>query len=85
MIAAADFFTTEVWTARGLVTDSVDGFLTGNRFLIIDRDNKFTVQFEHALRQCGVSVLLTSYQAPNMNAFAERDLCARQRRSVSTR
>ena len=108
VIAAADFFTTEVWTARGLVThytlfvmnistraveiagtttnpneafmtqvarnltDCVDGFLTGQRYLIVDRDSKFTAQFKLALKGCGVSVLLTSYQAPNMNAFAER-------------
>ena len=108
VIAAADFFTTEVWTARGLVTyytlfvidittrtvemagtttnpdsafmmqmarhltDSVDGFLTGKRFLIIDRDTKFTQAFKSTLRDCGVTVVLTCYQAPNMNAFAER-------------
>ena len=30
------------------------------------------MQFKHVLTQCGVSVVVTSYQAPNMNAFAER-------------
>ena len=96
VIAAADFFTTEVWSARGLVTyytlfvmdiatrtveiagttmspneafmmqvarsitDSVDGFLAGKRFMIIDRDSKFTRQFKLALRDCRVSVVPTS-------------------------
>jgi len=108
VITAADFFTTEVWTARGLVThytlfvidiatravhiagttpspdaafmaqvarnltDCIDGFLHGKRFLIVDRDTKFTEQFRRTLRGAGVAVVRTSFQAPNMNAFAER-------------
>ncbi len=108
LIAAADFFTTEVWTARGLVpqftlfvidvatrrvyiagtttnpnsewmaqiarnlTDSEDGFLNGKRFLIIDRDAKFSPRFKSILADYGVEILLTSYMAPNMNAYAER-------------
>ena len=107
-IAAADFFTTEVWTARGLVThyvlfvihhatravqiagittnpdsafmsqvarnltDHLDGFLREKRFLIIARDSKFTAQFRHILKEAGVRTLPISYQAPNMNALAER-------------
>jgi len=107
-IAAADFFTTEVWTARGLVTHYVlfvihhatrsvevagittnpdegfmaqvarnltavgDGFLHGKRFLIIDRDSKFTAQFCRILEGAGVTAVRTSFQAPNMNAVAER-------------
>ena len=108
MIAAADFVTSEVWTARGLVThyvlfaidistraveilgvttnpggafmaqiarnltDHVDGFLLGKRFLILDRDGKFTTNFRTILKDAGVEVVRTSYQAPNMNSFAER-------------
>jgi putative transposase len=108
VIGAADFFTTEVWTARGLVTyytlividiatrvvrvagtttspdaafvaqvarnltGSEDGFLLGKRFLILDRDTKFTAQFKETLRGSGVTPIVTCYQAPNMNAFAER-------------
>lgn len=108
LIAAADFFTTEVWTARGLVThytlvvidiatrrvqiagtmtnpvsawmeqiarnltDWEDGFLTGKRFLIIDRDSIFSSAFKSILSGSGVETLLTAYQAPNMNAYAER-------------
>jgi transposase InsO family protein len=108
VIAAADFFTTEVWTARGLVrhftlfvidiatrrvhiagittnptsawmeqvarnlTDCDGGFLTGKRFLIIDRDGIFSPRFKAIVENTGVEILLTAYQAPNMNAHAER-------------
>ncbi len=108
LIAAADFFTTEVWTARGLVryftlfvidiatrrvhiagtttnptsawmeqvarnlTDCEDGFLTGKRFLTVDRDAIFSPRFKSIIGDSGVEVLLTAYQAPNMNAHAER-------------
>src|SRR2546427_5291858 len=80
-IAGADFFTSEVWTSRGLVTyytlfvldlrsrrvhvagstpnpdatfmtqaarhltDAVDGFLSGHRVLLCDRDGKWTEGF----------------------------------------
>jgi len=106
--AGADFFTTEVWTPRGLVTyyvlfvidlrtrkvhvagatpnpgegfmtqvvrnltDVFDGFLRGHRFLICDRDNKFTDKFKDILKDEGVDVITTPYQAPNCNAHAER-------------
>ena len=108
MIAAADFFTVEVWTARGLVThyvlfaidlatraveiagvttnpdaqfmaqvarnlvDHVDGFLRNKRFLITDRDSKFTEQFRAILKDAGVATVLTAVRAPNMNSYAER-------------
>jgi putative transposase len=108
LIGAADFFTTEVWTARGLVryftlfvidigtrrvhiagtttnpdsawmaqmarnlTDCYEGFLIGKRFLIIDRDAKFSPGFQSILGGFGVEIMLTAYQAPNMNAHAER-------------
>jgi putative transposase len=104
LIAAADFFTTEVWTARRLVTyftlfvidvatrrvhvagtttnptsswmeqiarnltDSEDGFLNGKRFLIIDRDSKYSLRFNSILEGSAVEILLTAYLAPNMNA-----------------
>lgn len=108
LIAAADFFTTEVWTARGLVTfftmfvidvatrcvyvagtttnpnsewmaqiarnltDSENGFLNGKRFLIIDRDAKYSPRLKSVLADYGIEILLTAYLAPNMNAYAER-------------
>jgi transposase InsO family protein len=108
MIAAADFFTTEVWTVRGLVThytlfvidiatrrvqvagttahptsawmeqmarnltDCDEGSLRGKRFLVIDRDAIFSPRFKSIIGGSGVEILLTAYQAPNMNAYAER-------------
>jgi transposase InsO family protein len=107
-IAAMDFFTTEVWTPRGLktyyvlflidlknrkvhlagatptpnesfmaqvarnLTDAVDGFLKGHRFLICDRDSKFSEQFRRTLGEAGVDVIRTPIQVPNCNAYAER-------------
>ena len=64
-----EFFMTQV--ARGL-PDCVDGFLRGHRFLILDRDSKFTAQFKGTLRSVGEDPILTPYQAPNCNAMAER-------------
>ncbi len=107
-VAATDFFTTEVWTPRGLVTyytlflidlrtrrvhiagstpnpndsfmaqvarnltDFVDGFLLRHRFLICDRDTKFTDQFLRLLKDSGIDTVLTPHRAPNCNAYAER-------------
>ena len=106
LIAAADFFTTEAWTVRGLVryftlffvdiatrrvhiagtttsptsawieqmarnvTDCETGFLRHKRFLITDRDAVFSPMFKSIVGCSGVKVLLTAYQAPNMNAHA---------------
>jgi transposase InsO family protein len=107
-IAAADFFTTEVWTARGLVTyytvfvielasrrvqivgstphpdeafvlqaartvtDADDGCLRGARFLICDRDTKWSAAVRQTLAATGIRVIQTPYAAPNCNAYAER-------------
>ena len=54
------------------LTDAVDGFLTGYRFLICDRDSKFSEQFRQILGGAGVEVIRTPIQAPNCNAHAER-------------
>ena len=57
--------------ARNL-TDPVDGFLRSHRFLICDRDTKFSTQFRRILKDAGVEVVKTPRQAPNCNAYAER-------------
>jgi putative transposase len=57
--------------ARNL-TDTVDGFLLPHRFLICDRDTKFTARFQAILKDSGVAPVITPYRAPNCNAFAER-------------
>jgi putative transposase len=57
--------------ARNL-TDCFDGYLKNHRFLICDRDTKFSAKFKRILSDAGVEVILTPRQAPNCNAYAER-------------
>lgn len=61
------------------LTDGTDGFLRDRRFLVVDRDSKFTAQFRRILDDAGVEVVTTAFQAPNMNAFAERFVRSIQR------
>jgi putative transposase len=108
LIVAADFFTVEVWTAKGLqrfmvlffielstrrveiagisasanglwmsqiarnLTDSVDGLLTGKRYLIHDRDPLFTEEFLRTLKDANVESVKLPPRSPNLNAHAER-------------
>ena len=108
VLAAADFFTVELWTATGLtryvvlfvielatrrvhiagitsepdgawvvqcsrqLTDAVDGFLLGKRFLLHDRDPLCTAMFRETLAAAGVDTIRPPPKSPNLNAFAER-------------
>jgi hypothetical protein len=107
VLAAADFFTVDVWTGRGLtrfavlffielstrrveiagitaepdaawmsqvsrnVTDATDGFLTGKRYVILDRDPRFTSAFGETLASAGVEVVRLPARSPNLNAYAD--------------
>ena len=53
------------------------------RFLIHDRDTKFSRAFDEVFRTEGIKVIRTPVQAPNANACAER-WCARSAPTVST-
>ena len=57
--------------ARNLL-DAADGFLSGKRFLILDRDPLYTREFRTAMERGGVEVLRLPPSSPNLNAFAER-------------
>jgi hypothetical protein len=106
-LLATDFFTTEVWTAFGLVTHYVLFFIhvgtrrvflggiTANptdawmrqaarnltsggcdllakcRYLLRDRDTKFTVGFDMILRTAGIEPLALPPRSPNLNASGE--------------
>ena len=59
------------WSARRL-TDAVDGFLSGHRVLICDRDRKWTDGFHRIVQGAGVRIVLTPVQAPNANAHTKR-------------
>ena len=108
VLAAADFFTVEIWTAAGLtryavlfvidlatrrveiagiasepdsawviqcgrqLTNAVDGFLVGKRFLLHDRDPLFGDAFRETLAATGVETVRLPPHSPNLNAHAER-------------
>jgi putative transposase len=54
------------------LTDASDGFLTGKRFLIHDRDPLFTLAFRETLAAAGIQVVRLPPRSPNLNAYAER-------------
>jgi putative transposase len=57
--------------ARNLLID-LDDRSQGPRFLIHDRDTKFSSAFDGILRSEGIEIIRTPIQAPNANAYAER-------------
>jgi putative transposase len=57
--------------ARNL-TDIDDGFLRGKRYLILDRDTKYSDAFRSFLVRDGIKIIRLPPRSPNLNAFAER-------------
>jgi putative transposase len=60
-----------VQIARNL-TDAVDGFFAGKRYLIHDRDPLYTREFLATLATVGIESVKLPPQSPNLNAYAER-------------
>jgi putative transposase len=54
------------------LTDPFEGFLLGKRYLIHDRDTKFTPAFDGLLKTSGVEPIRLPPQSPNLNAHCER-------------
>jgi putative transposase len=64
----------EAWmlqACRGLL-DVESGALAGKRYLIIDRDTKYTQQFRRLIDEGGTEVIRLPPMSPNLNAYAER-------------
>lgn len=56
---------------RNLV-DTESGALRGKRYLVIDRDGKYTDQFRRLVGESGYKVIRLPPMSPNLNAYAER-------------
>jgi putative transposase len=54
------------------VTDVRDGFLRGKRYLILNRDTKYTDAFRGIITRAGTEVVRLPPRSPNLNAFSER-------------
>jgi transposase InsO family protein len=54
------------------VTDLEDAVLRGKRYLILDRDARYSEEFRGVLTSAGVHVIRLPPRSPNLNAFAER-------------
>jgi len=56
----------------GKAAEGAAEFLRGCRYLIHDRDTKYSLRFKIVLEAAGVALIRTPFQAPNANAYAER-------------
>ena len=56
----------------GQATECARGFLRGCRYVLHDRDTKYSLRFRIVLEDAAITPIRTPFQAPNANAFAER-------------
>jgi putative transposase len=54
------------------LTDPCEGFLLGKRYLLHDRDTKYTQAFDVLMKDSGVEPIVLPPQSPNLNAYCER-------------
>jgi transposase InsO family protein len=54
------------------LTDSEEGFLKGKRYLLMDRDKKYSEAFRSMVKESGVKPVLLPPKSPNLNAHIER-------------
>jgi hypothetical protein len=57
--------------ARNITMTDV-GFANGMKYLILDRDSKFTEQFRETFKSAGTEPMRLPPRSPNLNAFSER-------------
>ena len=64
----------EAWMKQAAreLTSAGDGFLEGKRYLIMDRDAKFSAAFRSTLEQADVEPVILPPRSPNLNAHLER-------------
>jgi transposase InsO family protein len=73
-ILGATAYPTAAWTtqmARNLVMDLQDAGTTV-KYMIRDRDSKFTTAFDTVLADSGIATVTTGIRVPRMNAIMER-------------
>ena len=63
---------TGAWVTQQARNLSFTGLFERARFLIHDRDSKFTAAFDEVFRSEAITVIHTPIQAPQANAYAER-------------
>jgi putative transposase len=63
---------TGAWVTQQARNLSFTNLLERTRFLVHDRDSKFSAAFDEVFRSEGVKVMRTPVRAPQANAYAER-------------
>ena len=64
----------EAWmlqVGRNLI-DEESGVLASKRYVIVDRDTKYTQRFRRLVEESGTEVIRLPPMSPNLNAYAER-------------
>lgn len=54
------------------LTSAPSVFLAGKRFLIMDRDRKYSDEFRKLLNKFGMNIVRLPPRSPNLNAYSER-------------